>query len=333
MNLRAPGIYAGEISVVEPEFRLWRRPNLASIQGALFYPIKQLLLPVSPFYAAGIAAFLKLFIAGFFTMLYMRLIGAGNSGAFFAGLVFSLCGFMVCWLGHPHVNCAICIPVLLYFIEKSFRYGIGYAEGVISPQALRVWVGLAIATAWMLLGGYPPIMVQGSIFLAIYFMFRFIGRWKCQPLPRAVLAASAIVLGVFLAAPALLPFLEYHHFSSMDASSAVMNRAEIRSPLSTLILYLFPRLSGSSSEGFEDTMIWLGIRKLMPNFVERTGYVGVLTPLFAACGSDFPPRSMDVTLFYGLANCGLPVWDLRDAAFSPHCLKQCQYCDKPIRCA
>src|SRR5580698_5556864 len=48
-------------------------PNLASVAGALLYPINVLLLPVDPFYAAGIASFLKLFLAGLFTMLYLRL--------------------------------------------------------------------------------------------------------------------------------------------------------------------------------------------------------------------------------------------------------------------
>ncbi|HEV2456158.1 MAG TPA: hypothetical protein VGY98_17980, partial [Verrucomicrobiae bacterium] len=43
------------------QFPLWNPnlecgiPNLASIQGALLYPINLLLLPVDPFYAAGIA--------------------------------------------------------------------------------------------------------------------------------------------------------------------------------------------------------------------------------------------------------------------------------------
>lgn len=272
---------------LQGRFPLWNpnlacgQPNLASIQGGLLYPINVLLLPVSPFYAAGIAAFLKLFLAGFFTMLYMRLLGAGNSGAFLSGLVFSLSGFMICWLGHPHVNCAICLPALLYLIEKSFQYGPGAAEGLTGPRAMRVWAGLAVAFGWLLLGGHPPTMIQVAFFAGIYFLFRLMGQKNSRPCSRMALAGCAAVLGFFLAAPALLPFLEYYRHSSMDASSIVMNRAGIRSPLNTMILYLFPRLSGSPAEGFEDTMLWLGIGKLMPNFVERTGYVGVLPWLFA----------------------------------------------------
>ncbi|HEV2328860.1 MAG TPA: hypothetical protein VGY56_08755, partial [Verrucomicrobiae bacterium] len=216
-------------------------PNLASIQGALFYPINLLLLPLSAFYAAGIAAFLKLFLAGFFTMLYMRLLGATDSGAFLSGLVFSLSGFMICWLGHPHVNSAICLPALLYFIEKSFQFGRNDGDALISKSSLRICASLGIAFGWFFLGGHPPTMIQVALFAGIYFLFRLAAHWKDQPLTRIALALAAVAVGVLLAAPALLPFLEYYRHSSIDASSLTMNRSANRLPLNTLILYLFPR--------------------------------------------------------------------------------------------
>ncbi|HEV2331158.1 MAG TPA: YfhO family protein, partial [Verrucomicrobiae bacterium] len=46
---------------------------------------------------------------------------------------------------------------------------------------------------------------------------------------------------------------------------------------------LFPRLSGSPVDGFDDTMLWLGIGNRLPNFMERTGYVGVLPWMLALC--------------------------------------------------
>ncbi|MGP8198052.1 MAG: hypothetical protein ACLQU4_00945 [Limisphaerales bacterium] len=125
-------------------------PNLGSMQGALLFPIQLLLSPLDPFYASGPAAFLKLCLAGWFTMLYVRLLGVSRPAAFMAGLVFSLSGFMIVWLGHPHVNCAMWLPLLLYFLEKSFRQGQGNA---IAVPALRAWCGFAVAFAFMILGG------------------------------------------------------------------------------------------------------------------------------------------------------------------------------------
>jgi hypothetical protein len=256
-------------------------PNLASLQGALLFPINLLLLPLDPFYAAGPAAFLKLLLAGWFTMLYLRLLGASNSGAFLSGLVFSLSGFMIVWLGHPHVNSAMWLPLLLYWIERAFRAGHPDRPGGGNTPALRMWIGFAVTYGCMLLGGHPPTMVHVTLVVGIYFLFRWIAHWREQPWLPAGLGLGALLAGFLLAAPALVPFLEYYHYSSGELSSQVLQRSANHLPFNTLILFLFPHLSGSPVAGFEETMLRLGIGKLLPNFNERTGYVGVLPLLFA----------------------------------------------------
>lgn len=271
-------------------------PNLGSIQGALLFPINLLLLPLDPFYASGWAAFLKLFLAGWFTMLYLRLLGASNSGAFLSGLVFSLSGFMIVWLGHPHVNCAMWLPLLLYLIEKTFRCGRADGPDLMSQPAGRVWVGIALVFACLLLGGHVPTAVQVSLFIGVYFLFRLIERWDNQSWRRIGLWSFALVLGFLLAAPAILPFLEYYPQSSVDVSSQAADRTAICLPPNTLILYLFPHLSGSPVEGFEDTMLRMGIGNLLPNFNERTGYVGVLPLLLALYA--VVTRRCRITMFY-----------------------------------
>jgi hypothetical protein len=287
---------------LQGNFPLWNPyldcgvPNLGSIQGALLFPINLLLRPLDPFHAGGLAAFLKLFLAGWFTMLYLRRLGSSNSGAFLSGLVFSLCGFMIVWLGHPHVNCAMWLPLLLYLIEKSFQNGRNGAPGLAGAPALRVWIGFAVAFACLLLGGHPPTTIHVTLFISIYFLFRLIGQRMDQPFLRMGLCLCAMVLGFLLAAPQLLPFLEYYRHSSVDASSHIYNRTAIRLLPNTLIFYLFPHLSGSPAEGFGETMLRLGIGKLLPNFNERTGYVGVLPLLFALYA--VVGRRCRLTVFY-----------------------------------
>ena len=280
-------------------------PNLASSQGALLYPINLLLLPVSPFYASGWAAFLKLFLAGWFTMLYLRVLGASNRAAFLSGLVFSLSGFMISWLGHPHVNSAIFLPLFLYLIERMFqnaRAGLHWR---------RLWVGFALAFGCMLLGGHPPTMIHVTLFIGGYFLFR----WSkhCRELPWKIPGwwLSALLVGCLLAAPAILPYLEYDHHSSESFSSDGLQRSQMRLPLNALIFYLFPHLSGSPPEGFEETMLRLGIGRALPNFTERTGYVGILPLMFAVFA--VVRRRCRLTKFYAavvvvglLFVCGMP---------------------------
>jgi hypothetical protein len=269
-------------------FPLWNpylacgMPNLASIQGALLFPINLLLLPLDPFYAAGLAAFLKLFLAGWFTMLYLRLLGASNAGALLGGMVFSLSGFMIVWLGHPHVNCAMWLPALFYFVEKTFRPGSGCASGETKHTGsyLRTWVGLAVAYGFMLLGGHPPTAIQITLVVVAYFAFRLWGQPWPEVFGRLTLLAGALAVGVLLAAPQLLPYLEYYRQSSSGLASAVLHRWAERLPPGSLVYFLLPGFSGSPANGFEDLPRFLGMA-IPPDFNERTGYVGILSLFFA----------------------------------------------------
>lgn len=274
-------------------------PNLASVQGALLFPINLLvLMPLGPFYGGGLAAFLKLFLAGWFMMLYLRVLGASNQAAFLSGLVFSLSSYMIVWLGHPHVNSAMCLPLLLYLIELAFRSRRSGGLGRMTASGLRVWAGFAAVFGCMLLGGHPPTMVHVTLFMGIYFLFRLVEHRRERPWPQAGWLLGAMVLGFLLAAPAILPYLEYYHYSSTGISSHILQRSTSRLPLNTLILYLFPHLSGSPVEGFEETMLRLGIGNLLPNFSERTGYVGILPLLFALYA--VVGHRQRLTVFYGL---------------------------------
>jgi hypothetical protein len=254
-------------------------PNLGAIQGALLFPIRLLLSPLDPFSASGPSAFLKLCLAGWFTLIYVRLLGVSPAGAFLAGLVFSLSGFMIVWLGHPQVNSAMWLPLLLYFVEKSFRNGPGNA---VEAPALRAWGGFAIAYAFMILGGHPPTMIHVTIVVVLYFLFRLMEHGWEQVFQRVGLLAGAVAVGLFLAAPQILPFLEYYGQSSSAQSSASLERWSYHLSLASLVHFLLPNVLGNPAVGFEDLPSLLKWRELQ-NFNERTGYVGILPLFFAAC--------------------------------------------------
>lgn len=287
--------------ILHGHFPLWDpyldcgKPNVGSIQGALLFPINLLLMPLDPFYASGPAAFLKLFLAGLFTMLYLRLLGATDAAAFLSGLVFSLSGFMIVWLGHPQVNCALWLPLLLYFIEKSFPTLPGQPANVFSGAMLRAWSGLAVTYGLMLLGGHPPTMIHITILAGVYFLFRWTQCRLAQPFCRLGMFVGSLAIGFLLAAPQLLPYLEYYHDSSTSMVSAALHRWATTLTPSSLLFFLFPHLAGSPTEGFEDMAKVLGLEHL-PNFNERTGYVGILPLLLATWAIAF--RRCKFTWFY-----------------------------------
>lgn len=276
-------------------------PNVGSIQHAPLFPIRWLFSWLDPFSASGPSAFLKLCLTGWFTMLYVRLLGVSETAAFLAGLVFSLSGFMIVWLGHPLVNSAMWLPLLFYFVEKSFTEG---------PAALRAWAGFAIAFAFMILGGHPPTMVHVTIFVVIYFVFRLKEHRGRGMFQRASLLAGAIVAGLLLAAPQILPYLEYFRLSSSAQAADQIERWSMHLRLSSLIHFLLPNVTGNPSMGFMDLPGLLGWRETQ-NFNERTGYVGIVPLFLALCAitlrrCKFAIFFLSLTAGSLLVICGIP---------------------------
>jgi hypothetical protein len=260
-------------------FPLWNphlssgMPSLAGMQVAALYPIHLLLSPLGPFVSSGIAAYLKLFLAGVFTLLYLRRLGVSAPAGLAGGLVFSLSGFMIVWLGHPHANPAVLLPALFYFIELQFA----------KPLSWRPWIGMACAYGVMLLGGHPPTAVHITAAASLYFAFRFLEHGR-EHRPRLALQwLAALVAGAALAAPQLLTYLEYYRESSSPLATAALERWASHLTPAALLSYLLPFFSGAPHLGFEDLSIRLGLGEI-DNFAERTGYVGLFTLFLVVVG-------------------------------------------------
>jgi len=261
-------------------------PSLAAMQVAVLYPINLVLTPLGPFAASGLAAFLKLFLAGLFTMMYLRQLGVLPAAALVSGLVFALSGFMIVWLGNPHVNAAVLLPLLLYFLEVQFA----------GPVRLRPWIGFACAYAVMLLGGHPPTALHITAAVSLYFLFRLAAPGCDARLRRALLAVGALLAGAAVAAPQLLPYLEYYRESSSPLASAALTRWASHLTPATLALFLLPKLAGAPHLGFETLASRLGFGDI-DNFNERTGYVGVFT-LFLVVVGVVAARQRRIALFH-----------------------------------
>ncbi len=278
---------AGNFPLWNP-FILAGVPFAGCVQAAPFHPLNAFLLwlPAVPF--SLVAAFLKLFCAGVFTGLHLRRLGAGERGAILGAVVFALGGFMVAWLGHPHSTTACLLPALFWALGRlSDRPG---------PREAAL---LALFTGLALLGGHPPTMLHVLGAAAAYGLFLSGGR------PRFLgWAALAAALGAALAAPALLPYLEYHALSSTAGASASLGRwGTALSPWLPLHL-LMPLASGSPARGAE---ILAGLFGLGPesNFIERAAWTGLIPLGFAGLAVVRRRRDGEVLFHLGLALFGL----------------------------
>lgn len=285
---------AGDVPLWNPQIACGV-PSVGSMQIAVYYPVNLLLAFVHPFYAAGLAALIKLWLAAGFTFLLVRQLGGSSAGAFLAGLSFSLSGFMTVWLGHPHTNCGSLLPAILYFIEKA-----------LASRDRRHWIALGLAYGAMALGGHPPSILMIGVITTAYFLYR------ARPiLGHARGFALAAALGAGLAAIQIVPYLEYYSLSSTGEASAAMKRWAYRLSPRTALHFLIPLAGGSPARRFESLGVAFGLEGgPYDNFNERTGYAGLgaffLAGVALAARREAPARFLAA----GAAVCLAWIWGL-----------------------
>ena len=132
-----------------------------------------------------------------------RALGVGFWPAAVAGWSFPLSGFLVLWLGFPTVGALPWLPWLLLAVERAAtRGGAGGALGV------------GAATALVLVAGHIDVNAQVLLVAGLYAVVRLVavhrGRWLEATARGSVLAlAGGGLLGLLVAAPHVLPLLEY----------------------------------------------------------------------------------------------------------------------------
>jgi len=122
-----------------------------------------------------------------------RRLALGRSGAALAGVGFALSGSLLLWLGYSLGHVIPWLPWLLLAIEaqRGQRRGLAFA-------------GTAATMALALYGGHPETAFFAGLAAALW-----VWRGAARDRAAALRSAAALVVGVLLAAPMWLPFLEY----------------------------------------------------------------------------------------------------------------------------
>ncbi|MBI5741575.1 MAG: YfhO family protein [Nitrospirae bacterium] len=170
-------------------------PMFAAMEAGALYPFNVLLpLLLEPVRAFNLNLMLHFALAGFFTFLYVREIGAGVFASLVSGAVFSFLGYLPAHLNHQSViNAAVWIPLILYLYERLRKEGkIKYA----------LYAGLAIGL--QVFAGHPQISFYTGIVLVLYVLFHFFYQGKPQRLKFALSCALSLALGILIALPQII---------------------------------------------------------------------------------------------------------------------------------
>jgi hypothetical protein len=176
-------------------------PFLANLISAVLYPPNLVLyglLPASVAWSAGF--FLRPVLAGCFTALLARSLGASRAGALVSGIGFAFCCYMVGWGGAPQSDTAVWLPLGLYAIHRLSK----------APGS-RTIAATAVCLALPVLAGHPEAALFGAGATAIFAAHRAIFRPRESAPRRRYLVAFALatLLAGGLAAAQLLPAVEW----------------------------------------------------------------------------------------------------------------------------
>jgi len=184
-----PSLVAVRNQLGEGRWPLWNpwvgagMPLLADPQSQALQPIALAALPMPWPRAAGVMATLRVLLALTFSFLWMRRQGLGEGPSLAGALAFGLGGFVILWLGWPMANSAALLPAVLYGLVRCRQKG-----------GRRDFLLLSLATFALLLGGHPETILYALGLCLVYDVRRM---------------APALVLAAAVAAPALLPFVDY----------------------------------------------------------------------------------------------------------------------------
>lgn len=281
---------------------------VGNYQSAIFYPLNLIayLLPLP----AGFTwtALARLVIAGLGMYGYLRVIGRGVVAAGFGAVSVSLSGWLVTWLGWPHVNVAVWLPSSLLVLELIFRSG-----------RVRWALALALVIGAELLGGHAATVVHCLTVAAAYSFYlawssgRQMG-WAAAR-QRIGLTAWGALLGLGLGAIQVAPFLEQLSKSSagsdrarsLYASNALLDSG-FWTELKSLPTIVFPSVFGTPVEpqttGGSQFLLSLDLG--IPGYNEYASYLGTLGIVFAViaalvCHRDGRVRFWLLTGFVSLA--------------------------------
>jgi len=216
-RLLAPGDGAAlHLPLRVEAFRAWRRGEVPSWNGSIFsgtpliasyrpgvlHPLMLALAPLPPLHAFQLLVLASLALAGPFACLYCRRLGAGPTGGILAGLGYGLGPHLVAHLGDTAtIVAAPALPLLLLAAENQLTR---------PRHTLASTLGLAGATALVLVSGSPAAVVAAGLLLGARLLLAFLPRvMRGDGLDtrRLLSCGAAVVGGVLLAAPQLLPTL------------------------------------------------------------------------------------------------------------------------------
>jgi hypothetical protein len=297
----------GEIPLWNPH-AFCGTPFVANLQSAIFYPLNLIFFLTSVGRGFGFSALLHLFLAGTFTYLLLRHWKLRRTAALLGAVTFMFNGYFIAWMEFPTISLwtGAWLPLILLLFDKS-----------IEQRHIRWAVAAGVIVGIQFLGGHLNTSFYVLFGLTAYAAFRAVAGQRVNGSmdqwihairnthhvtrhPSLVTRhwSLTMLVGFALSAVQLLPTFELAQRSTRSVAHQYHEVVVNGLPLHHLITFLAPNFFGND----KDIKWWAGFPEVGTplNFIETTGYVGVLPLAFALLAICFC-RHRHVYFFAGLA--------------------------------
>lgn len=195
------------------QFMLWNpyaycgMPQIAVTEPGLFYPPNWIFALVPFSKGLALSLIFHQLLAGVGSFLLVAGFGWGILPASFAGLAAGLCGYMFSLqTNYTLMAAAAWCPMLLFLLRCVERQ-----HGVLRILSL---LAASFSTSFMILTGRPEIFGPALMLIGLYVVFSFAvkfsqGQNKRVIFVEAFLQAACLAIGLLLAAPGILPAMEW----------------------------------------------------------------------------------------------------------------------------
>jgi membrane protein YfhO len=222
-------------------------PYVAAMAGDIFYPtfLLRMILPTDV--AMTWSFMIHVFLAGFFTYLFLRAWGLGFVSSVIGGVAYLMCGPLAAYVSPGHdgkLYVSALLPLALFFLVRGIRDGRNWAWG-----ALALVVGLGVLTPhpqllqYMLLacGAFALYLAFAELELPDGTRLRLDRRVGTR---RLLYALGAVLLGAVIGAIQFLPVREYVPFSPRAGGRDYAYSTSFSLPIEEMINFYLPEFSG-----------------------------------------------------------------------------------------
>ena len=220
-------------------------PYIAPVtHGDVLYPTSFLRLYLSADKVTNLGFVIHYFLAGLFTFLFLRRLGASWLGASVGGLAYQLSGILISYARPGHdgklfVSTMLPMAFLALLAALRDRRAWGYPL-------------LAVAVALCLVSPHVQTTYYLLIATGLWALYLTFGEQTSEPLrprlTRLAIVLGAVVLGFGVASPQILPFIEYipHSPRAVAYSGAFENAASYGIPWDHVPGFLIAGFTGES---------------------------------------------------------------------------------------